>query len=426
MIHCNPRFDAQAIYAEHIKWNNTFAQPLTHKAAPHANSRDETRKLKIGYVSPDFRSHCQSLFTISVFSNHDHQQFEIFCYSTVKHPDEVTQYLKRFADHWLDASNLDDDALARQIRNDKIDILIDLTMHMSEGRPLLFARKPAPVQAAWLAYPSTTGLSAMDYRLTDPYLEVASCQLLVASEDKNPNLLATSNQQLATIPHYSETSILLPHTFWCYDPQSDTPAPSDLPALTNGHITFGCLNNFCKVTDPTLSLWRKVLAANPTSRMILMAPPGGHRKIILEKLNVNENRIDFVIYRPRSQYLLTYHRIDLCLDTFPYNGHTTSLDGLWLGVPTISLIGQTAVSRAGFSQASNLGLADEFVAKDETQFVKLATTLANNLPRLSELRQTLRQRMKLSPLMDAPKFCRDVETAYQWMWQQWCRPPSPS
>jgi protein O-GlcNAc transferase len=398
ILNFNPRFDGAAILAEHRRWDQSQAQPLGRDIPPHANKRDPERKLRIGYFSPDFRVHCQSLFTIPLLSNHDHSKFEIYCYSDVVRPDEITHGLQKYADHWENIVGLNDAQIADRVRRDEVDIFVDLAMHMSDGRPLVFARKPAPIQLAWLAYPGTTGLSAMDYRLTDPYLDP-------------PNL---------NDAHYSEESVRLPNTFWCYDPLAEQLTVNSLPALSNGYITFGCLNNFCKVTDATLGLWSKVLASVPNSRLLLLCPPGEHRKRILEKLGIEPGRIEFVVFQPRAEYLRTYQRVDLGLDTFPYNGHTTSLDSLWMGVPVVSLMGRAAVSRAGFSQASNLGLANELVAENEEQFLTLAKTLGSDLHRLSELRSTLRSRMQQSPLMDGKRFARDMEAIFQQIWAKYC------
>ena len=392
-LHFHPDYDAKAILREHQKWNQRFAQPLAAAIQPHANDRNPDRRLKIGYVSPDFCNHCQSFFTTPLLSHHHHEQFEVFCYASVERPDQLTQRLRGYADVWRDCLGQSDADVARMIRQDQIDILVDLTMHMANGRPLVFARKPAPVQVAWLAYPGTTGMTAMDYRLTDPYLDPPD-----ADGD------------------YVEKSIRLPDTFWCYDPLTDQPPVGALPALSVGHVTFGCLNNFCKVNAGTLELWSQVLSAVPGSRLILLCPQGSHRPQVLEKLKVQADRVEFVEFAPREQYLKRYHRIDIGLDTFPYNGHTTSLDSLWMGVPVVSMVGQRAVSRAGWSQSKNLGLAEQLVGQRPQDFVSLAVGLAGDLPRLSQMRGQLRLRMEKSPLMDADRFARKVEEAYRQMW----------
>jgi protein O-GlcNAc transferase len=294
------------------------------------------------------------------------------------------------------------------IRTDRIDILVDLTMHMRQNRLLAFARKPAPVQVAWLAYPGTTGLSTMDYRLTDPHLD--------------PPAVSPVEPPGTDESVYAERTIRLPDTFWCYDPLATEPAVNPLPALETGRITFGCLNNFCKVNDNLLSLWAKILRQVENSRLLLLAPMGNCRPRTLEHFRndgVDPARIEFVEFQSREKYLATYNRIDLGLDTFPYNGHTTSLDSFWMGVPVITLVGNTPAARAGWCQLSNLGLA-ELAGRTPDEFVRIAVELASDLPRLQQLRSTLRARMEQSPLMDAPKFARNIEAAYRQMWRTWC------
>ncbi|MGD0769282.1 MAG: tetratricopeptide repeat protein [Tepidisphaeraceae bacterium] len=396
----HPNCDPAAILREALRWNVLHAQPVKSEIRPHDNDRSSDRRLRIGYVGADFREHCQSLFTIPLFSNHDRAKFEIFCYAHVSRPDATTERIRGLVDEWRSILGLSDQAAARKIRADRIDVLVDLTMHMSHGRPLVFARKPAPVQAAWLAYPGTTGLAAMDYRLTDPFLDPPG------------------------VDHfYGEKSIRLPETFWCYDPLCEDLQPGPLPASTKGYTTFGCLNNFCKVTEPTLHLWARILSAAVNSRLILLAAHGGHRTRVQEYFRdrgIDPDRIEFVEFQPRRQYLEVHHRIDVGLDTIPYNGHTTSLDSFWMGVPVVTRIGQTVVGRAGWSQLCNLELK-ELAAESDEQFVKIALELAADLPRLTELRRGLRARMNHSPLMDAPRFARNMEAAYWEMWKGYCK-----
>ena len=246
-------------------------------------------------------------------------------------------------------------------------------------------------------------METIDYRLTDPYLDPPGVN------DEN----------------YVETSIRLPSTFWCFDSEgmelSVAPPVSPLPAAQTGVISFGCLNGFWKINDATLALWAKVLAAVPRSRMVILSPQGAARERLAEKFasfGIERDRIEFLYRKPRREYLSYYSKIDIGLDTFPYNGHSTSLDSLWMGVPVITLIGRTSVGRAGFSQLSNLNLSD-LAAQTPEDFVAIATKLAHDLPRLTELRSSLRQRMLSSPLMDAPRFARDVESAYEQMWLKW-------
>lgn len=379
-----------------------FEEPYLRTSIAYRNNPTASRRLRVGYVSPDFREHCQTLFTTPLLKHHDHDAVEVYGYSTVHNPDALTQRLAGFADVWRDVSSLDDTQLALQILDDRIDILVDLTMHMSNGRPLLFARRPAPVQVAWLAYPGTTGSKAIGYRITDPWLD--------PPDDADAD------------DRYSERSIRLPDTFWCYDPLTDEPEPGPLPAMQNGYVTFGCLNSPHKLTDRTFTLWAQVLNRVPHSRLLMLLPDGAVRDVVRTKFEpwgVDASRLEFVPFQKREDYLRTYQRIDMVLDVFPYNGHTTSLDALWMGVPVVTIIGRTPASRAGYSLLSNIGLA-ELATTSDAGFVACATRLASDLPALSDLRGSLRARMEASPLMDGARFARGMEAAYRQMWVEWC------
>jgi predicted O-linked N-acetylglucosamine transferase (SPINDLY family) len=396
----SPDYDAAAIFAECRRWNQQHAAVLERFIEPHLNDRTPDRKLRIGYVSPDFRTHASALFLLPLLESHDRQHFEIFCYSNVAAPDFVTARLQQLAQAWRDIHALSDEQTAGLIRRDEIDILIDLKVHGERNRLLVFARKPAPVQVTWLGYPGTTGLTTIDYRLTDPYLD--------------PSGLYDDC--------YSERSVRLPDTFWCYSPIALT-LVRDLPALHNGYITFGSLNAFFKVNRDVLGLWARVLRAVERSRLILLASEGSSRQWVLDILaldGISADRIDFVNRQPRGRYLETYHRIDIALDTFPYNGHTTTLDALWMGVPLVTLVGQTVVGRAGCSQLTNVGLP-ELIAQAPEEFVNIAAGLASNLDRLRQLRSMLRPQMERSPLMDAARFTRNLEAACRQLWHRWCQ-----
>ncbi|HEY5312535.1 MAG TPA: hypothetical protein VIK18_08440, partial [Pirellulales bacterium] len=255
---------------------------------------------------------------------------------------------------------------------------------------------------------------AMDYRLTDPFLDPLP---------QDPSGQEPSGHALAAVcePIYSEVSIHLPETYWCYRPPVEAPAVNTLPALEAGHVTFGCLNNFCKVTDQTLAAWACLLQTLPEARLVLHAHPGSHRdrvRSFLAQQRIALQRLTFAEMAPIDEYYRHYQQIDVALDPFPYGGGTTTCDALWMGVPVVSLAGQTAVGRGGLSILSNLGCAD-WVADDCEQYVRIACDLAGDLARLSELRQALRARMQDSPLMCAPRFARNVEAAYRAMWQRW-------
>jgi predicted O-linked N-acetylglucosamine transferase (SPINDLY family) len=399
-LHYHPRHDARAILEEHRRWEREHARPLARDTRPFANDPSPERPLRVGYVSPDFTSHVVGRNVWPLLRNHDRGQFPITLYANLSPGDAMTERFRQCGDRWRTIAGWTDDRVADQVRQDDIDILVDLALHTAGNRLLVFARKPAPVQVTFAGYPGTTGLSAIDYRLTDPYLDPPG-------EDGD---------------RYAEQPYRLPHSFWCYAPQGDEPAVAPLPALDKGFVTFGCLNNFRKVNDQVLELWARVLGAVVGSQLLLLAKLGSHRQRTLDFLGrrgVAPERVEFVAPRPRPEYFALYHRADIGLDTFPYNGHTTSLDSFWMGVPVVTLLGRTVVGRAGLSQLTNLGL-EELAAATPDDFVRLATDLAGDLPRLAALRAGHRERMLRSPLTDATGFARAIELAYQDMWRTWC------
>jgi protein O-GlcNAc transferase len=407
----HPTMDEAAILSEARGWAERYAEPHRDRARPYPNQPDPERKLRIGYVSPNFWDHCQALFMAPLLAAHDRTHHEIVCYASVKRPDRMTELLRARADAWFDVEGLDDLSLAERIRDDRIDVLVDLTMHMAGSRLCTFACRPAPVQVSWLAYPGTTGMSQMDYRITDRYIDSPA-------HDRGE----LGEPYVDSSPFYSERSIVMPDTFWCYDPMTTEHPVSPLPALQSGAITFGCLNNFPKINVAVLRLWARVLVAVERSRLLLRVPGRELRRRVLlelEQQGVDPTRVELVDTRPRPQYLSTYGRIDICLDTFPYNGHTTSLDALWMGVPVITRVGKTVVGRAGLCHALNLGLP-ELAAYDDDQFVDIAVALAGDTQRLEAIRSGLRDRMVRSPLMDAPRFARHLEAAYRLAWRAWC------
>jgi len=399
-LHFCPGYDARAIREEQCRWDQQHARPLARLLLPHANDPAPNRLLRIGYVSPDFSLHPVGRFLLPLLQAHDHESVQVFCYSSVAAPDKITDDCRAHADVWRDVLGRSDADVAQAIRHDRIDILVDLTMHMGNNRLLVFARKPAPVQVTYLAYCGTTGLAAIDYRLTDPYLDPPG-----------------QNGRI-----YVEESIHLPETYWCYRPPLEVPEVAALPALENKYVTFGCLNNFCKVTEPTLEAWSRLLAALPEARLLLHARAGSHRdevRAFFGGRGVGPERVTFVDLAPLPRYFSTYESLDIALDPFPYGGGTTTCDALWMGVPVVSLAGQTAVGRAGLSILSNVGLA-ELVAHDSDTYVRLALELAQDVERLRELRAGLRDRLRASPLLNASSFARNVEAAYREMWRRWC------
>jgi predicted O-linked N-acetylglucosamine transferase (SPINDLY family) len=399
IVQFHPGYDAGAILEECRRWSRQHERSVSSaRADSFPNDRSPDRRLRIGYVSGDFSGHIVGRNVLPLLQNHDRGKFEIFCYDNSWLADDITRKFCAAANHWRQINAADDSQTIEMIREDGIDILVDLSLHLGHNRLTVLARKPAPVQVTFAGYPGTTGLDAIDYRLTDPFLDPPG----------HGNSL------------YSEKSIRLAHSFWCYDPVAMHPADelpvAPLPALAAGGVTFGCLNNFRKVNERVLELWSIVLRAIPESRLILLAPRGNSRRRVLDRLDFS--RVEFVDRQDRAAYLKTCDRIDIGLDTFPYNGHATSLDCLWMGVPVVTLIGRTVVGRAGLSQLTNLGLT-ELIAQTPEQYVQIAVELAKDLPRLAEMRRTLRARMQASPLMDAPGFARDIEAAYRQMWRNW-------
>ena len=400
LLHYHPAYDARMIHEELRRWNQRHAEPLKKLIQPHANNRDPDRRLRVGYVSPDFREHPVGQNLLPLLREHDRRQMEIFCYSNVLRPDARTDQLRGYADVWRSIVGLPDSQVVSQIRQDGIDILVDLALHSANNRLLVFAHKPAPVQVTYLGYCGSTGMDAMDYRLSDPYLDLSDSDLTI----------------------YSEQTIRLPETYWCYRSTGPTPDPSPPPVATAGYLTFGCLNNFAKVSPPALDLWAEILQAVPRSRLFVHCRPGTRLDAMRERFagkGISPDRLEFPNWQPWLEYVQTYGRIDIALDPFPWGGGITTCDALWMGVPVVSLAGPTAVGRGGASILANVGVP-ELVARTPEQYVRIAAALAGDLPRLAELRRTLRARMQASPLMDAPRFARNFEAAYRQMWRNWC------
>jgi protein O-GlcNAc transferase len=409
-MHFDPDTDPQANFQEHLRWAARFAEPLKGSIAPHTNDRDPDRPLRIGYVSPDLMNHVVGSFMEPIVEQHDHARYQIVCYSDVPAPDDLTRRLMLHADLWRQTSNLSDEQLAQQVRNDRIDVLIDLTLHMRRSRLAMFARKPAPVQITHLAYCATSGMSAMDWCITDPHMSP-------------PGL----NDRW-----FTEKLLRLPETYWCYRPSATSPPVGPLPAAQLGYVTFASLNTFAKVNHRVIELWAQVLQAIPNSRLAVHATMGdanaAARKMITDA-GIAPDRLTLLGREQRDQYLELYNRIDIALDPFPYGGGTTSLDALWMGVPLVALAGQAALSRTGVTLLDNLNMG-ELIAQTPQQYVEIAARLASDVRMLAELRHNLRQRLTQSVLMDAPRYTRNLENAYREAWKLWCRasfnPPPPS
>ena len=400
----NPRYDASEVFSEHLNYANRFAEPHYRISYSYKNDKNSNRRLLIGYLSPDLRCHSVAYFIEPVIAAHDRDLFEVFCYSDVEKPDEFTGRIKNLASQWRDVSRLTDELIYDMIRDDSIDILVDLTGHTAKNRLLVFARKPAPVQVSWIGYPSTAGLKTIDYKIADRYTDPPG----------------ESDQ------YYTERLLRLPDCFSCYLPEKDAPEVQPAPVLRNGYITFGSFNNLAKVSEEIAVTWVGILKALPTSRFILKAKGLISARAkkdwteFFQSRGIAENRIELHSPIPTAaQHLAFYDRVDIALDTFPYNGATTTCEALWMGVPVVTLAGKTHASRVGVSILSNVGLTG-LIADSADDYKRIATGLANNFENLASLRNSLRGMMQQSPLTDAKKFTTNLEKAYRDMWLEWC------
>lgn len=399
--------DAATIFFEHQRFEAHYAAPLVSSIQVLLNNCHPHRQLKIGYVSPDFRKHAVAYFIEPILAHHDHAQFEIFGYYNHSTTDEVTQRLQSYTDHWRNCATLSDELLAQQIREDQIDILVDLAGHSAGNRLLVFARKPAPVQVTYLGYPNTTGLSTIDYRMTDGYTD--------------PEGIAEKFN--------SETLVKLPTSYFCYRPPTETlqtpPPPS--PALHNGYLTFGSFNYYAKLSAKILVCWAKLLHAVPGSKLLVKTislndvTTRQTCQARFAKLGVSSDRLILITEATAlDEHLAIYNQVDLALDSFPYNGATTTCETLWMGVPVVTLVGERHVSRMGLSILSTVGLT-ELIAYTKEEYIQICLKLVNDTSYLQDLRATLRERMQSSPLMDGATFTHYLEKSYRQLWERWCR-----
>lgn len=393
--------DPLEILAETRRYACQHTEPLAHSIEPHPTRSAAGRRLRIGYVSPDFREHPVVSFLEPILTAHDRDHFEIFAYSDVLQPDATSRRLEGYTDHWRSLVGLSDAQVARLIRQENIDILVDLAGHTAGNRLLAFSCKPAPIQLSYLGYLGTTGLSAIDYTITDAHAD--------------PPGLSDA--------HYSETLIRLPECGFCYTPGPAPEVRPEPPSLRSGQVTFGCLNNPAKLSDDVLVAWSRVLAAVPGSRLVLRAGFGRSAEervhSVFSRHGIAPGRLGLEARTPtRLAYLGQYLNLDIALDPFPYNGVTTTCDALWMGVPVISLAGSMSVSRQGVRFLRTVGL-DGLLAETLDDFVQIARELADDPARLADIRSSLRERMIHSPLMDSYRLTRNLESAYRDVWKKW-------
>ena len=397
LLNASPEAGDEEIAAEHIRWGERFADPLMRGTA-HRNTADPERRLRVGYVSGDFAGHAASLYIEPILAHHDRERFEVACFVNAPEvPPEPAGQAARW--HRIDA--LSDEEAAQLVEAEGIDILVDLSGHTRRNRLLVFARKPAPVQMTLLGYPNTTGLAAMDYRISDVHADP-------------PGL---------TEHLHRERLLRLPRSLWCYAPSPLMPPVSEAPCTANGYVTLGSLNAAYKLNEGTLDAWVAILRAVPEAHMLLATIPKGEAQSRLRAYfasrGIGEGRIEIVDRMQVSDYWRLLSRVDLALDPFPCNGGSTTCESLWMGVPTLTLAGATFRERAGLSLLTNAGLT-EFITHDLEAYVAAAVALARDPARLAGVRAGLRERMRVSPLLDARGYARDLESLYRAAWKTWC------
>ena len=400
--HYHPKLSSEAILKKHIAWgeSNVVQNKINES---YKNDKNPERRLKVGYISPDFRTHSVAYFIEPILAHHD-ETFEIYCYSAVNRPDETTKRIERLVTHWVSIIGKSDEEVATRIRDDRIDILVDLAGHTAKNRLLLFAHKPAPIQVTYLGYPNTTGLPTMDYRLTDDYADPSG---------KTEKL-------------HTEKLIRLSSTAWCYRPPKKIPEVKEYPAKAKGIVTFGSFNASYKLNDKVYELWAKILSRVKDSRLLLKSTNFADEGL---KAQITENFLKQGIEQDRiilqgkvashKAHMGYYHKIDIALDSFPYHGTTTTCEALYMGVPVVSLEGEDHRSRVGVSLLNQVKL-QRLIAKTEEEYIEIACSLASDLEALGKLRKGLRPCMEKSPLMDETKFTHGLEKTYREMWQKWC------
>lgn len=391
--------DRAEIFAAHRAWDRVQAEPLRAAMRPHGNDRDPQRRLRIGYVSPDLHDHPVGRLLLPILQQHDRAAVEVIAYAQLDKPDEVTERLRENVAEWRDVRNLSDAEVAEQVRADAIDILVDLAGHTRSHRLLMFARKPAPLQVSYLGYPNTTGMSAIDYRLSDHHADPEGAD-----------------------PFCVEELIRLDPCAWCFSPLPDVPA-----ARTAGPVTFGTFNHTAKVTDSMLRVWARILRELPESRLLLKAfawrsdIPQRRVRALFAAEGVAAERIelcgDVLDY---EDHLAFHGRLDIALDTFPYHGTNMTFEALWMGTPVITLAGDSHVSRVGVSLLSNAG-HPEWIAHSQDEYVAKAVALARDPAKLAALHHGLRDELVDSPLMDGAAMAKRLEAAYRTMWNRWVK-----
>jgi protein O-GlcNAc transferase len=399
-LNYDPDIDPALLFAEHCWWERLHGQGLTPRP-PHPNDRDPQRRLRVGYVSPDFRAHAVAGFLLPIFAAHDPAQVEVFAYAEAASGDTVTERFRSRVSGWRSIGGLPDARVAELIRSDGIDVLVDLAGHSANNRLGVFTHKPAPVQISYLGYPNTTGLTTIDYRLTD-----------------------TVADPPGEAARHAEELVRLPGCFCCWSPPANAPAVTPLPMRQSGHITFGSLHHLAKLNGKVIDLWCAMLRAVPSAHLLVFRNTlkGATTQRLRQEFatrGIDEDRVDLCHAAPNGGYLGVYGEIDVLLDSFPWCGHATTCEALWMGVPVLTLRGSRHAGRMAASILTCLGLR-ELIAETPAEYEQKALCLASNVDRLAELRGSLRERMQHSALCDGASFIRGLESVYRRLWQRWC------
>jgi protein O-GlcNAc transferase len=391
----------RSVSRAHLEWGARHADALSVRTRPYRNSNEPDRCLRIGFVSPYFRRHAVTFFLESVIEHLCRDALEVYLYADVAQRDEYSDRLCATGAKWRDTLKCDDAALAALVEEDGIDILVDLSGHTPGNRLLAFARRPAPVQMSWNGYPNTTGMRAIDYRITDDLCDPPG----------------------TTERFHSEHLLRLPSIYMSWHPPEAAPGVDVLPARRNGYITYASFNSCYKLSTTTLRLWAQIMAAQPEARLLLATIPTEKARSRIarafEAAAVDPRRLDFCERVSHEKFLEMHARADIALDPYPYHGTTTTCFSLWMGVPVISLAGPTHVSRVGLTVLTNVGLED-LIARNPEEYVRIAERLASDLDKLEALRAGLRQRLLSSPLADGAACAASLAAAVRRSWAAWC------